>query len=87
MQQQIRFKGDGGGAFVTDLKELLETARRRDEAWMRHQLYGTPLPTDLFPPPKPLTLRQRLTRWMDNARERLALWVAPWLEPEDPMDD
>jgi hypothetical protein len=50
-----------------------------DEALTRH-----PDRDELFPPQPPATgwklARQTVGDWVSNARTRLALWIAPWLE-------
>lgn len=39
-----------------------------------------------LPPPRKRSWRERLVERVNVARERLALWLAPWLE-RDTMDD
>lgn len=83
----LHFRGGAITDFQAEMNQAIEAQRRRNAAFVNHQLFGEPLPADLFPPPAPLTLRQRVARLVGDLRERLALWIAPWLEPVDPMDD
>lgn len=83
----LHWKGSAITDFQAEMNETMDSQRRRSTAILSHHLYGVPLPADLFPPPAPLTLRQRVGRLVGDLRERLALWIAPWLEPVDPMDD
>lgn len=68
---------DGGHVIPAALlPEILEATRARNPLAPYRPISPWPRPS----------LRARLRRQLDAGRERLALWLAPWLEP-DPWAD
>jgi len=72
-------------ALARRLKQATQATIEHDARLMMAQQVKWIGSMDL-PPPRKRSWRERLVERVNVARERLALWLAPWLE-RDSMDD